>query len=183
MTQQEINDHFVKIIPMLEGIVKGIAYKSNKKIDTHAAINEAYIYIWERPDLMTDPNMLQRIAINFIKKSIHWSTSKLNKLENVNNLNEVFFNDDLDDDSDMDDKIQLEKWYTDRKCILEMYRKQEVDKVKLIIFDLYYNKGITKGVDLAKHLGINKDYSCRYIREMKADIKKFAKDNNYEITD
>jgi DNA-binding transcriptional regulator LsrR (DeoR family) len=58
-----------------------------------------------------------------------------------------------------------------------MYKEQETDKVKLIIFDLYYNRGITKGIDLAKHLGINKDYACKYIREMKQTIRNYEKQN------
>lgn len=56
-----------------------------------------------------------------------------------------------------------------------MYRDQEKDKIKQIIYECYFVKGITKGVDLAKHLGINKDYASKYIREMKSDIQEFHK--------
>lgn len=173
MTQAEINDKFTSIVPMLEGIVKGIAYKSGKKLEPHAVINEAYLYIWERQELCTTPDMLQRIVINWIKQNIHWSTSKLNRNESVNNLNDLSWHDEIDDDSDLEDKIELERWYADRKAALELYRSSETDRVKQIIFDLFYHKGITKGVDLGKHLGINKDYACKYIRELKQDIKKF----------
>lgn len=179
MTQTEINEKFTSIIPMLEGIVKGIAYKAGKKLDTHAVINEAYLYIYDNSQLCTTPDLLQRIAINWIKQNIYWTTSKLNKSESVNNLNETFYQDDIEDDSDLEDKIELERWYADRKATLELYRLYETDRVKQIIFDLYYHKGITKGVDLAKHLGINKDYACKYIRELKTDIKNFA--NEKEI--
>lgn len=177
MTKQEIDTKFTSIIPMMETIVKGVAYKYHKKIDVHAAISEAYIYVIERSDLCTTPDMMQRIAIQFLNKSIIWSTSKLNKLEKVNNNNEFIPEDSAIDDSDIDEKIELELWYTQKKCTLEMYKEQETDKVKLIIFDLYYNRGITKGIDLAKHLGINKDYACKYIREMKQTIRNYEKQN------
>lgn len=173
MTLVEINQKFTDIIPMLEGIVKGISYKAKKKLDTHAVINEAYLYIYDRQDLCTTPDMLQRICINYIKQNIYWSTSKLNKQESVNNLGDLQWHDEAEDDSDIDDKIELEKWYASRKGTLDLYRAWETDRIKCIIFDLFYTKGIQKGVDLAKHLGINKDYACRYIRELKQDIKNF----------
>ena len=45
MSKKEMDDYFVEILPMLEKIVKGVAYKNNKKIDTNAAINEAYLHM------------------------------------------------------------------------------------------------------------------------------------------
>ena len=51
-----------------------------------------------------------------------------------------------------------------------MYYQQETNKYKKIIYECYFHKGITKGVHLAKHLGINKDYGCSYIKQLKLDL-------------
>ena len=70
MTNQQINDYFVSIIPMLENIVKGIAYKANKRIDTHAAINESYIHLINNIGNFNNEDELQRIVIKFIRDTI-----------------------------------------------------------------------------------------------------------------
>ena len=181
LSQEEINEKFVEMIPMLEKIVLGVSYKRGKKIEPHAAINEAYLYIMERQELLVNQDIIQRIVIQFINKSIVWPTSKLNKLEDVNNISEEFITDPPDSsEEDLESKIELENWYNEKLCTLELYRQQETSKIKRIIFDVYFNKGITKGVDLANHLNINKDYACRYIRELKQDIRDFEKQTKHK---
>lgn len=194
MDKKDIDNYFVKMIPMFEKIVKGVSYKNNKKIDVYAAINEGYLHIIKNIDKISTPQQLERIAVNFLNMNIKWTNSQLNKQEMVNN-NEFFYNDEIDkeepeypgksitktynDTSDLDleleQKIEIEKWYNEKKCILTLYRNQQQDKIKQVIFDCYFKKNITKGTALAKHLGINKDYGCLYIRELKKDI------NNYYI--
>lgn len=176
LTDTQINDKFVSIIPMLEKIVNGIAYKYHKKIDTHAAINEAYIYVIENKNIIKDEDFMQRVAIQFIKSSIVWSNSKLNNQESVNDYNiDLLVEEPEELDYALEYKKNVEEWYTEKKEILQEYRDQEPDRIKQIIFDVYFTQNITKGVDLAKHLRINKDYACKYLREMKADIRNFAK--------
>lgn len=194
MDKKDIDNYFVKMIPMFEKIVKGVSYKNNRKIDVNAAINEGYLHIMKNIDSITTFKELEKMSVNFLNMNIKWTNSQLNKQEMVNN-NEFFYSSEIDkedvdypgkpitktysDVSDLDleleQKIEIEKWYNEKKCILTLYRNQEQDKVKQVIFDCYFKKNITKGTALAKHLGINKDYSCKYIRELKEDI------NNYYI--
>lgn len=198
MSKQEIDDYFVEILPMLEKIVKGVAYKNNKKIDTYAAINEAYLHL-SRYQISTKKE-LEKLVVNFLNMNIQWTNSKLNKQERVGQHNDKlntksFYggtgerNEDTSTenfkpnkeeptdemDVELETKILIEKWWDEKQCILQMYRDQEKDKIKQIIYECYFVKGITKGVDLAKHLGINKDYASKYIREMKSDIQEFHK--------
>ena len=165
---------------MLQKIAKGIAYKNNKKyINPSTAINEAYLYIYEKcRDKFSNEDQLQRIVINYIKMMTIWNGSvSFTNLEKV--MTSDYIPDTIDDfDENFDDKLEIELWYNDRKCLLSLYREQEQDKVKQIIFDCYFKKGITKGIDMAKHLKINKDYACKYIREMKKDVKDFSDKNN-----
>jgi len=180
MSDSDINNFFVKNIDMLQKIAKGIAYKQNKKyINTSTAINEAYLYIYEKcRDKFSNEDQLQRIVINYIKMMTIWNGSvSFTHLEKV--MTTDYIPDTIDDFNDnFEDKLEIELWYNDRKCLLSLYREQEEDKVKQIIFDCYFKKGITKGIDMAKHLKINKDYACKYIREMKKDVKSFSNKNN-----
>ena len=174
VTRKQIDDFFVLNVDMLEKIAAGISYKNNKGINPSAAISESYIYVVNIKKNIT-PKQLQQVVINFIKQEVGaWSNSQLNLKEGKKRLDTYFIPDKKDDvEENIQSKIELEIWYNDRKAILAMYRQQEQDKIKQIIFDCYFKKGLTKGVELAKHLNINKDYSCKYIRELKHDIREF----------
>lgn len=180
MTDQEVNNFFIENMTMLEKIAKGISFKQNKKyIHPTTAINEAYLYIFEKcRDKFSNEDELQRIVINYIKMMTIWNGSvSFTHLEKT--MTSDYIPDIIDDFEDnLQSKLEIEFWYNDKKCLLQMYREQEQDRVKQIIFDCYFNKGITKGIDMAKHLKINKDYSCKYIREMKKDIREFSNKNN-----
>ena len=188
MTKQEIDKSFISLIPMLINIVNGVKWKNRRTITTDAAINEAYIYIQKLN--FEDEDTLQRVIINFLSQNIKWTNSQLNKKENLSRHNDLVghFEYDYEDNgtngvgyvySTSEDelllvnKIEIEKWYDEKNCILEMYYNSVTDKVKKIVFECYFHKGITKCVDMGKHFGINKDYASKYIREMKADINEF----------
>jgi hypothetical protein len=180
VSDTDINNFFTNNMSMLEKIAKGIAYKQNKKFIHHStAINEAYLYIFEKCiGKFSNEDELQRIVINYIKMMTIWNGSvSFTHLEKT--MTSDYIPDIIDDfEETIDSKLEIEFWYNDRKCMLSLYREQEDNKVKQIIFDCYFKKGITKGIDLAKHLNINKDYSCKYIREMKKDIRDFSNKNN-----
>ena len=180
MTDKQINEFFVKNINMLEKIAKGIAYKQNKKyIHPTTAVNEAYLYIFEKcRDKFKNEDELQRIVINYIKMMTIWNGSvSFSNLEKT--MSSSYIPDVIDEFyENLDSKLEIEFWYNERKCLLQMYRTQEQDKVKQIIFDCYFTKGITKGTEMAKHLNINKDYACKYIRGMKKDIREFKNNNS-----
>jgi hypothetical protein len=180
VSDSDINDFFVNNMDMLQKIAKGIAYKQNKRyINPCTAVNEAYLYVYEKcMNKFSNEDQLQRIVINYIKMMTIWNGSvSFTHLEKV--MTSDYIPDVIDDFyENLDSKLEIEFWYNDKKCLLQMYRDQEQDKIKQIIYDCYFNKGITKGVKLAKHLQINKDYACKYIREMKKDIRDFQDKNN-----
>jgi len=200
MNKKEVDEYFVNMIPMLEKIVKGVSYKNNKKIDTHAAINEGYLHIIKNIEKINTTKELEKMAVNFVNMNIIWNNSQLCKQEIVNNTETFYNTDEEKDDQDingkpitktysdsdleleLEQKIEIEKWYDEKKCILQLYRDQEINKQKQIIFDCYFKKNITKGTALAKHLRVNKDYGCLYIRELKKDINDYyqswKKNNN-----
>jgi len=196
MSKQEIDLYFTTNLKNLQRLAKGVAYLTNKKIDQDATISECYLYIIKNQSKITNKKELESFCVNWINQNIRWANSQLNKLELVNDNSEEMEspeNEDEvmtfhlskqtkerlekieDDEQELQLKIELEKWYDEKQSILAMYRSQQTDKIKQIIYDCYFIKNITKGTHLAKHLGINKDYGCKYVRELKQDIQTFYK--------
>jgi hypothetical protein len=181
MSKEQADAYFVTLIPTLTPIVDGIAYKQNKRYDSDAVINEAYLHMLSNLEVIENENELKKLVINFIKQNITWTNSSLNKTEllNKNNPEQPIILNDIDDfDVNLEQKIIIEKWYDAKQSILFNYRQQLKDNVKAVIFDCFFKKKITKGVHLAKHLNINKDAACKYIRELKSDIRKYTEEND-----
>lgn len=165
---------------MLETIAKGVNYKYNKSIDPQSVISECYIYVYSKLDKFSNEDELQRLMVNFINKNIIWNNSQLSKLENLKSVETPSWVENCIEDTseqDIEIKVELEKFYYDDLATIFLYRLQEKDKIKQIVFDCYFLKGLTKGVDLAKHLKINKDYSSKYIRQLKADLVEYKNNN------
>lgn len=196
MSKIEIDKYFVEIIPMLSKTAKGIKYKQNKShIETDVIVNEAYIHVIKNIDLITTTTDIEKIATQFIKMNITWQNSQINKLERVNNnyqealedddndfsndkaIKETF-NDEEDFDIELEQKLEIERWYNEKKCMLAMYRQQEKNKINQIIYDCFFIKNIQTGKDLAEHLKMDKAAAWRYIRIMKQAIKKFSDEYN-----
>ena len=195
MNKQEIDQHFVNMLPQLRKTVSSTIYKKNKNITIDSAINECYLYVYDKhPKSISE---LESIIINWLTQNIGWENSTLSKLElsikgNWDLKNKIYkkissdtehinlyvnqtisnVTDDNNED-DLEHKIQLEKWYNEKKSILYTYRQQLQDKEQQIIFDLFFDKGIQNGIQLGKHLNINQYYAYKAIREMKENIKQY----------
>jgi hypothetical protein len=197
LNKQQIDKSFTQQLTSLRLMINSVKYKKNRAyINTDVALSECYIHI-NNIDEIKDEKHLQSIIVNFLNKSIMWYNSKLNKVEKITAYNDkiqhfdefntgegtpikITKNVEREDTEDLDfqQKVLIEKWFDEKNCVLEIYRAQEQDKIKQIIYDCYFKKHITKGVRLAEHLGINKDYACAYLRAMKQDIRDFYKDYN-----
>lgn len=177
MDKRSLDNTFTEILPLLENIASGIKYKNNKRcLELNTIINETYLYLVDNLDKISNVDELQRFAIKFIKSNIGWTNSRMNKLDSLKGFDDFYGSFDESDElsnEDIEFKKDIERWYLDRLSILEEYRLQEVDKINQIVFDCYFHKGIRKGSDLSRHLGINKDYALRYIKVMINSIREY----------
>ena len=183
ITKHNLDKYFTSLVPELEIIVKGICYKKFKNYDPFVVINEAYIHAIQNIESIHSEHQAERLIKNYIKQNIVWYNSKINKLERVNdNLSDTPYIKELDEDDDLEAKIEIELWLTERKVILQMYRKQLKDMEKRRLFDAYFLEGIQTGLALAIYFNTNKDYASKRIRELKAEIRHFYNEelkNNY----
>lgn len=200
MTKAAFDKYFITQLPKIEDVSKRLISKNKKyHLDYGIVISYTYEHILRFIDEIEDEKMCQRYIFKFIRDNIYWIRSDMNAIEGliinmkgkdmssgekIDNENYSCIMDELnikpsteisnqEDEQDFDNKMIIEKWYSNKEALVMEYRQYETDRVKQIVYDCYFVKGITKGVELAKHLEINKDAGCRLIRELKADIRNF----------
>lgn len=149
--------------------------RMNSTINADVVINNAYLYLIKlNPDLNTE-NEVKSYLLNTIKKQVLWKTSVSNNEEKVNARE--FESNETNDESDLIFKIEQERKYQLYKSCIEIYKNTINDRIKLIIFEAYYEKGYTTHRELAKYFDLP-DTTCYYwIKEIKADLKRIKLEN------
>lgn len=180
MSKQEFDTYFVEQLPQLYEVIPKLIVKYHKKhLETDLVINEAYLYCFNLIDQLKTKQQLVSYVAKFINSNIYWTNSKINKTESIATIEYYDFIDGLtdeDDEQELNIKLLIEDYHHQTIYILTLYRQYLIDnnkKVMLIVFDTIFQHNIYTGSKLSKQLNINKDASCKYLRELKADIKLF----------
>lgn len=139
-------------------------------IDADAVINNAYIHCTKVniPDMTTDK--AKSYLLNTIKYELIWTQGSRSKRDDVYRSQE-YEGDMMDDTTDLDHKVTVEEQYNFKKAIIEIYRSQQHDRIKRIIFEAYYDKGHSTQTALAKYFDINSTSAYFLIKEIKENIK------------
>ena len=149
--------------------------RMNSTITADVVINNAYLYLVElNPDLNTE-NEVKSYLLNTIKKQILWNTSQSNKDESVTAIE--YTNNETNDDSDLIYKIEQERKYQLYKSCIEIYRNTIQDRIKLIIFEAYYDKGYTTSRAMGKYFNLPYVTAHYWIKEIKEDLKRIKLEN------
>ena len=149
--------------------------RMNSTITADVVINNSYLYLVElKPDINTE-NEVKSYLLNTIKKQVIWSTSQSNKDEAVTAIE--YTNNETNDDSDLIYKIEQERKYQLHKSCIEIYRNTIEDRIKLIIFEAYYDKGYTTARAMGKYFNLPYVTAHYWIREIKEDLKRIKLEN------
>jgi hypothetical protein len=149
--------------------------RMNSTITADVVINNAYIYLVKlNPDLNTE-NEVKSYLLNTIKKQVIWKTSVSNLEEQVNSLQYEL--NETNDDSDLIFKIEEERKYQLHKSCIEIYKNTIEDRIKLIIFEAYYDKGYTTARAMGKYFDLPFTTAHYWIREIKEDLKRIKLEN------
>jgi hypothetical protein len=149
--------------------------RMNSTITADVVINNAYLYLVDlNPDLNTE-NEVKSYLLNTIKKQILWNTSQSNKDESVTAIE--YTNNETNDDSDLIYKIEQERKYQLHKSCIEIYRNTIEDRIKLIIFEAYYDKGYTTSRAMGKYFNLPYVTAHYWIKEIKEDLKRIKLEN------
>ncbi len=149
--------------------------RMNSTITADVVINNAYLYLVDlNPDINTE-NEVKSYLLNTIKKQILWNTSQSNKDELVTAIE--YTNNETNDDSDLIYKIEQERKYQLYKSCIEIYRNTIQDRIKLIIFEAYYDKGYTTSRAMGKYFNLPYVTAHYWIKEIKEDLKRIKLEN------
>lgn len=149
--------------------------RMNSRINADVVINNSYLYLVKlNPDINTE-NQVKSYLLNTIKKQIIWSTSQSNNEELVTALE--YEPNETNDDSDLIYKIEQERKYQLYKSCIEIYRNTIKDRIKLIIFEAYYDKGYTTARAMGKYFDLPFTTAHYWIKEIKEDLKRIKLEN------
>ena len=149
--------------------------RMNSTITADVVINNAYLYLVKlNPDLNTE-NEVKSYLLNTIKKQVIWKTSVSNLEEQVNALQ--YEPNETNDDSDLIFKIEEERKYQLHKSCIEIYKNTIQDRIKLIIFEAYYDKGYTTARAMGKYFDLPFTTAHYWIKEIKEDLKRIKLEN------
>ena len=141
--------------------------KMGSYIDADTVINNSYLHV---VTIDGDPGNVKAYLLNTIKYQVLWSTSKSNRDDKITAI-EHPLTEPVDDD-DLMHKLSEDKRYSFHKGLIEIYRKQITDKVELIVFEAYIDKGYITSRALATYFGITHTPAYYLIKELKQNINK-----------
>jgi hypothetical protein len=149
--------------------------RMNSTITADVVINNAYLYLVKlNPDLNTE-NEVKSYLLNTIKKQVIWKTSVSNLEEQVTAME--YEPNETNDDLDLIFKIEEERKYQLHKSCIEIYKNTIQDRIKLIIFEAYYDKGYTTARAMGKYFDLPFTTAHYWIKEIKEDLKRIKLEN------
>lgn len=149
--------------------------RMNSRINADVVINNSYLYLIKLNPNLNNENEVKSYLLNTIKKQIIWSTSQSNNEELVTALE--YEPNETNDDSDLIYKIEQERKYQLYKSCIEIYRNTIKDRIKLIIFEAYYDKGYTTARAMGKYFDLPFTTAHYWIKEIKEDLKRIKIEN------
>lgn len=149
--------------------------RMNSLIDANTVINNSYLYLVKlNPDINTE-NEVKSYLLNAIKQQVLWKTSQSNLDDKVTSME--YEPNETNDDTDLIYKIEEERKYQLHKSCIEIYKNTINDRIKLIIFEAYYEKGYTTARAMGKYFDLPFTTAHYWIREIKEDLKRIKLEN------
>lgn len=150
--------------------------KMKVRIEADVVINNSYLHVAGIKDDTMDENKVKSYLLNTIKMQILWSTSVTQLQERVS-ANEIEIPNNFDDEEDLNDKIRQEQQYHNHKSCVEIYKRGMTDRIKVIIFEAYFDKGYSTARAMAKYFDIPVTSAHYFIRDIKNDLKRIRDEN------
>jgi hypothetical protein len=145
-------------------------------IDADAVINNSFIYLCNIGIEVTDPGKVKAYLLNTIKMQILWSTSLTNRQERVTATDSAMPI-VMHDDSDLLDKIREDMAYQNNMAVIDIYRRSITDRIKLIVFQTYFDVGYCTARSMAEYFKIPVSSAHTWIKEIKTDLKNLKNEN------
>jgi hypothetical protein len=167
-----LNNYITKNYDEINRYTRYFVSRLNSQLDIDTIINNAYIKASESKYQYKEEHEAKAMFLHLIKCELLWQSDS--KKEIINSVENEYIPDSIDD------SLENEIKFSERLEILENYRGQITDKIKLIFFETYYDKQISTGRTIAKHFGISHTSAHFMINEMLESIKHFEKYGQYK---
>jgi hypothetical protein len=122
-----------------------------------------------------DPDV-KGLMMNSIKRQVMWQNLDTNRQERLLS-SEIAIPDLMVDDTDLNDKINIEKEYHGWKSCVDIYRDSLTDNVKITVAKAYFDDGYTTARSMAKYFGIPNTSAHYLIAEIKTNLKTIQNEN------
>lgn len=135
-----------------------------KSIEPESLVSSSYLYLVGKADTIQEEE-IERLAFGFIYFELMRYNSQTNLKERINSVDLEF---DISDLNNQSDNLLLKIDVSDFENTL--------DRVDAILWNVYYNKGITTKRDLAEHFNIDPSSALIYINELKQKFRNYVED-------
>lgn len=148
---------------------------NKRDIEPAELLSNAYLYAIKKRSQIDSEKTLEIFMSRFIMTQTAWTNSETNK-QTLTQSKEPQSFDLMEDEDDLESKIDFELWYMDCKAILSQYRTNIKENHKKVFFDEYFafaNKGEKPSVrKIAKKFSISPTSAHNMIVEMREDIQR-----------
>jgi len=147
-------------------------------------------YAYERSLRVQSCQDIKAVVYSLILKDCYWTNSSINremmlKQTPFQGTSDIEPQPSETDEDDLDSKIALEKWYTNKKSLIELYRRkleqQTNTKAKIQVLDKMIEFNTRNSRYLGKYFGVHYLSAYKYIKEIQDELRAFeAELNNYD---
>jgi hypothetical protein len=149
--------------------------KYNPKLNPDVVINNAYLHCTSIQNPGPDPDV-KGLMMNSIKRQVMWQNLDTNRQERLLS-SEIAIPDLMVDDTDLIDKVNIEKEYHGWKSCVDIYRDSLTDNVKITVAKAYFDDGYTTARSMAKYFNIPNTSAHYLIAEIKTNLKTIQNEN------
>ena len=141
--------------------------KMGSYIDADTVINNSYLHVI---NIDGDPGKVKSYLLNTIKYQVLWSCSKSNKDDRITAIEHP--NNEPEDTDDLSYKLREDRIYSFNKALIEIYRNEITDKVQLIVYEAYIDRGYITAKSMAIYFGITTTSAYYMIKEIKQNLNE-----------
>ena len=149
--------------------------KYNGRLNPDVVINNAYLHVVSIQNPGPDPDV-KGLMMNSIKRQVMWQNLDTNRQERLLS-SEIAIPDMMVDDTDLIDKVNIEKEYHGWKSCVDIYRDSLTDNVKITVAKAYFDDGYTTARSMAKYFNIPNTSAHYLIAEIKTKLKTIQNEN------
>lgn len=149
--------------------------KYNGRLNPDVVINNAYLHVVSIQNPGPDPDV-KGLMMNSIKRQVMWQNLDTNRQERLLS-SEIAIPDMMVDDTDLIDKVNIEKEYHGWKSCVDIYRDSLTDNVAITVAKAYFDDGYTTARSMAKYFDIPPTSAHYLIAEIKTNLKTIQNEN------